>query len=114
MPHPDSPADKPAAEPSQREQRTALRRRQILRAATEIFGTRGYRNGSLSEIAEQVGITHAGILHHFGSKNQLLLEVLDYRDEVDVEDLEGQHPPEGMALFRHLVATARYNTDRPG
>ncbi|HZE41575.1 MAG TPA: TetR/AcrR family transcriptional regulator [Stackebrandtia sp.] len=98
----------------QREERTALRRKEILRAATEIFGTRGYKSGSLTEIAEQVGMTHAGILHHFGSKNQLLLAVLDYRDEQDVQDLEGKHPPEGMALFKHLVATARYNAKRPG
>lgn len=114
MPKADSPVSKSAGPPSQREQRTALRRKQILRAATAIFGARGYRNGSLSEIAEQVGMTHAGILHHFGSKNQLLLEVLDYRDEEDVQNLEGKHPPEGLALFRHLVATARRNTTRPG
>lgn len=99
---------------SQRELRTAMRRKEILRAATAIFGARGYKSGSLNEIAAQVGMTHAGILHHFGSKNQLLLEVLDYRDEEDVEDLEGQHPPEGLALFRHLVATAHFNTTRPG
>ncbi|MGH8794882.1 MAG: TetR/AcrR family transcriptional regulator [Stackebrandtia sp.] len=100
---------------SPRRQRSAKRRNEILRAATDIFGARGYRNGSLGEIADKVGITHAGILHHFGSKNQLLLEVLDYRDRVDdVEDLEGRHPPEGMPLFRHLVETARRNTARPG
>jgi AcrR family transcriptional regulator len=116
MPHAETPAPEAAgpAVKSQREQRTALRRKEILRAATAIFGARGYKSGSLTEIAEQVGMTHAGILHHFGSKNQLLLEVLDYRDEEDVADLEGQHPPEGIALFRHLVATARRNTDRPG
>lgn len=94
--------------------RSEQRRREILEAAMATFGARGYRNGSLGEIADQVGITHAGILHHFGSKNQLLLEVLDYRDEADVEQLEGRHPPEGMPLFRHLVDTARNNTTRPG
>ncbi|GAA4893171.1 TetR family transcriptional regulator [Stackebrandtia albiflava] len=97
-----------------RQLRSEQRRLEILRAATATFGARGYRNGSLGEIADQVGITHAGILHHFGSKNQLLLEVLDYRDQVDVEQLEGKHPPEGLPLFRHLVDTARNNTTRPG
>ncbi|ADD42297.1 TetR/AcrR family transcriptional regulator [Stackebrandtia nassauensis] len=99
---------------SLRQRRTAKRREDILRAATEIFGNRGYKSGSLTEIAEQVGMTHAGILHHFGSKNQLLLAVLDYRDEADVQDLEGKHPPEGMDLFKHLVDTARLNSTRPG
>ena len=78
------------------------------------FGTKGYYNGSLAEVADQVGMTHAGVLHHFGSKDQLLLEVLDHRDRTDVEHLEGRQVPGGLDLFRHLVKTARLNADRPG
>ena len=95
-------------------QATAERRAEILRAAANTFGSKGYKNGSLAEVAEQVGITHAGVLHHFGSKEQLLVEVLEYRDKEDVRDLEGQHIPYGIELFRHLVRTARLNVDRPG
>lgn len=93
---------------------TLLRRQEILKAAIEIFGSKGYTNGTLADIAEQVGMTHAGILHHFGSKDQLLLEVLSYRDESDVEDLEEKHIPDGLDLFRHLVRTAFSNVKRPG
>ena len=78
------------------------------------FGAKGYYNGSLAEVADQVGITHAGVLHHFGSKDQLLLEVLEYRDRTDVEHLEGQQVPGGLGLFEHLVKTARLNAERPG
>lgn len=78
------------------------------------FGTRGYNKGPLTEIAEQVGMTHAGVLHHFGSKDQLLLEVLRYRDESDVKDLEGQHIPDGIDMFEHLVKTALLNAQRAG
>ncbi|WP_084077167.1 TetR/AcrR family transcriptional regulator [Demequina sp. NBRC 110057] len=93
---------------------TAARRREILAAALEIFGAKGYNNGPLAEIAEQVGMTHAGILHHFGSKDRLLVEVLRYRDESDVEGIEGQHIPGGTELFRHLIRTAFANEERPG
>ncbi len=93
---------------------TAARREEILRAAMRVFGSKGYHQGSLAEVAEQVGITHAGVLHHFGSKNQLLIEVLEFRDVVDVEHLEGKHIPGGLDLFRHLVTTARMNAERPG
>ncbi|WP_062305182.1 TetR/AcrR family transcriptional regulator [Demequina subtropica] len=93
---------------------TLERRREILRAALEIFGSKGYNNGPLVEIAEQVDMTHAGILHHFGSKDRLLVEVLRYRDEADVEGIEGQHIPDGTELFRHLVRTAFANEERPG
>lgn len=78
------------------------------------FGNRGYSKGSLVDIADQVGMTHAGVLHHFGSKDQLLLEVLAYRDKTDVEHLQGKHIPGGLDLFRHLVTTARLNAGRPG
>jgi len=93
---------------------TARRREEILQAAMVTFGAKGYYNGSLAEIAQKVGITHAGVLHHFGSKDQLLLEVLEYRDRVDVEHLKGHQAPTGLELFRHLIATARANMDRPG
>lgn len=93
---------------------TLARRRDILDAAVEIFGSKGFAGGTLQEIADQVGMTHAGILHHFGSKHALLLEVLQHRDETDVADLEGQHIPDGMPLFRHLVRTAFANAHRAG
>ena len=93
---------------------TLVRRREILDASVEIFGAKGFTGGTLQEIADQVGMTHAGILHHFGSKDQLLLEVLLHRDETDVAHLEGQHIPDGLALFRHLVKTAFLNAQRVG
>ncbi|WP_243073845.1 TetR/AcrR family transcriptional regulator [Microbacterium sp. SS28] len=93
---------------------TLARRREILDAAVEIFGSKGFTGGTLQEIADQVGMTHAGILHHFGSKHELLLEVLQHRDDTDVADLEEQHIPDGMPLFRHLVRTAFVNAHRAG
>jgi AcrR family transcriptional regulator len=92
----------------------AERREEILRAATRVFGSKGYHAGSLVDVAEQVGITHAGVLHHFGSKDKLLWEVLEYRDRVDVEHVEGKHIPGGLDLFRHLLTTARINAERRG
>jgi len=91
-----------------------VRQREILDASIEIFGSKGYAGGSLQDIADQVGMTHAGVLHHFGSKDQLLLEVLLHRDKTDVAHLEGQHIPDGVALFRHLVKTAFLNAQRAG
>jgi len=93
---------------------TLRRRAEILQAAMEVFGAKGFANGTLHEIAEQVDMTHAGVLHHFGSKTQLLVEVLSYRDQSDVADLTEQHIPGGMELFRHLVRTAFVNARRAG
>ena len=102
------------AAPKAKRPTRAHRREEILAAATRVFGSKGYHQGSLVDVAAQVGITHAGVLHHFGSKDKLLWEVLEYRDRVDVQHLEGKHIPGGMDLFRHLVTTARLNVDRRG
>lgn len=57
------------------------RQKEILAAATEIFASDGYRGGSLRDVAKTLGVTPGAILHHFGSKEQLLVAVLDDRDE---------------------------------
>jgi AcrR family transcriptional regulator len=93
---------------------TAEKRQRILEAAMSIFATRGYNNGSLVEIGEAAGVSHTGVMHHFGSKDQLLIAMLEYRDDSDVAELEGKHIPDGAALFEHLVRTVRLNTERPG
>ena len=94
--------------------RTAKTREDILDAALATFGNRGYNNGSLVEIADQVGMTHAGVLHHFGSKDQLLLAVLAHRDLASSRDLRDAKLPGGAELFAHLRQTARINAAQPG
>lgn len=93
---------------------TPARREEIVRAAARTFAEKGYRRGSLAEVAEQVGITHAGVLHHFGSKEQLLVAVLQQRDEDGLRDLADGHDPRGRELFAHLVRTMRANERRAG
>lgn len=99
---------------SQMRPATVRKRTEILRAAVEIFGTKGSTNGTLADVADQVGMTHAGVLHHFGSKQNLLLEVLAFRDQDDVAELAEKHMPGGADLFLHLVQTAVRNARRPG
>jgi len=61
--------------------KTAARQQEILDAALAVFGRSGYRSGSIREIAEAVGMSQAGLLHHFESKDALLIAVLRHRDE---------------------------------
>ncbi|WP_144794377.1 TetR/AcrR family transcriptional regulator [Microbacterium paludicola] len=93
---------------------TRQKRADIVKAAVEIFGNKGSTNGTLADVAERVGMTHAGVLHHFGSKQNLLLAVLAYRDQADVAELDDKHIPGGADLFLHLVRTAFVNAQRPG
>jgi AcrR family transcriptional regulator len=56
------------------------RRQEILQAALEIFSVQGYRGASMADIAEKVGLTVAGVLHYYSSKEELLAAVLERRD----------------------------------
>ncbi len=59
------------------------RRQRILSVAEKLLARNGWRNTSLAQIAREVGVTPAGLLHHFESKEQLLNAVLDARDHDD-------------------------------
>jgi AcrR family transcriptional regulator len=59
------------------------RRQRILSVAEKLLARNGWRNTSLAQIAREAGVTPAGLLHHFESKEQLLNAVLDARDHDD-------------------------------
>src|SRR5205809_169296 len=63
-----------------RRDRAARRREEIIAAASALFARHGYRGTGLAEIAARVGITQAGVLYHFGSKDGLLRAVIEHRD----------------------------------
>ena len=48
----------------------------ILAAAAVAFGDRGYDSATLEDVAGQLGLTRGAVLHHFGSKEEILREVI--------------------------------------
>jgi AcrR family transcriptional regulator len=89
------------------------KRAEIIERATALFGEVGYRGSSLREIAARCGISHPGLLHHFPTKEALLIAVLEQRDEQDA--LRYFTPPErGVAQLRRVVALAAHNETRRG
>ena len=57
--------------------RPADTRDRVLQVAQALFAERGYRGTSLRDIAKRIGIKAPSLLHHFPSKQQLYLAVLD-------------------------------------
>ncbi len=78
----------------------------------QVFSESGFRDGSLRDIAERVGMTHAGMRHHFPTKVALLAAVLRLRDESALETGAASRP-RGVAVLREWVAATRRNIDRP-
>jgi AcrR family transcriptional regulator len=68
---PTDPADSPRLTAQER----------ILGAAKQVFAAHGFRGGSLNDVAKLSGYTRAGLLHHYPSKQAVLLALLDLRDE---------------------------------
>ena len=59
------------------------RREAILAEAIGIIGEHGFRSFSLNKLAVRCGLTNAGVLHYFGSKDGLLVALLQERDRRD-------------------------------
>ncbi|MEH0422950.1 TetR/AcrR family transcriptional regulator [Streptomyces sp. B21-083] len=87
--------------------RTEERRAEIVRAALNVIAERGYRGTSLAAVAERVGLTQQGLLHHFPTKDALLVAVLRERDQWDAM-------PETRWRLDLLASLVEYNAMRPG
>jgi AcrR family transcriptional regulator len=85
------------------------KRNEILQTALEVFSREGYRGASLREIAEAVNLSQAGLLHYFGSKEELFAEILRVRDESD-----GDAYAQSGSASDALVAIMRHNATVPG
>jgi AcrR family transcriptional regulator len=58
------------------ESRAQDSRDEILKAATDLFATRGFHETSMAEVARVAGVSKALIFWHFKSKEELLVAVL--------------------------------------
>ena len=72
------------ARPRQREAPEA-RREQIIDEAIRIVGERGYYGFTVQDLAQRCGLSNAGLLYHFGTKEQLLIEMLETFERRETE-----------------------------
>lgn len=93
--------------------KTRARKIAILDAALEVFAQSGYRAGSLRDVANLVGISEAGLLHHFPNKVKLLEAVLEHRDDLS-RSIVVIDAADGAVTLRGLVDLATYNASVPG
>ncbi|WP_019611272.1 TetR/AcrR family transcriptional regulator [Nocardiopsis sp. CNS-639] len=92
--------------------KSARRREEIIRAAVEVFSESGFRDGSLRQVAERAGMTHAGMRHHFPTKSDLLEAVLQWREHQALERARRSHPV-GLEVLRAWVDSVADSITRP-
>ena len=103
------PAGEPQAPSRPRSYAKGVARRQeILDHAIEVFADKGAEGTSLRAIAEKIGVSHAALLHYFGSREELLVEVL--------REGERRHgdPRDKEEVVGTMVRAAERNVTIPG
>jgi AcrR family transcriptional regulator len=60
-----------------RSERKARTRAQLLQAAARVYARRGFDSATLDEVAEEAGFTKGAVYDHFGSKENLLVALVD-------------------------------------
>jgi AcrR family transcriptional regulator len=82
-------------------------------AAKHLIATHGFHRASLATIATRVGLSEPGLLHHFPSKEHLLLELLALRQDHDRERV-ARAMADHEGFLDALLGLCRENEATPG
>jgi AcrR family transcriptional regulator len=93
------------------------RRAQILREASDLFGSRGFKGTTTRDVAGRVGLTEAALYRYFPSKEAMYAAILDQRMAapevldpfqplIDAGDDRGVFTQLALALLRSLGGDA--------
>lgn len=86
------------------------RRQEIVEAARDLFDRQGYRNTTIADVMDHLGIAKGTIYHYFKSKEELLEAVIEMTVDESIEQMRRLvDEMEGSALekFRRLVEAGR-------
>lgn len=92
-------------------------RNNILDAAEPLFLATGYADVSLSQIAKAANVTKSLIHHHFGSKDQLWIEVKKrfFGDYLEGQAIQLKDTPASAELLKQsMIAYFHYIRQKPG
>ncbi|MER6993111.1 TetR/AcrR family transcriptional regulator [Saccharopolyspora hirsuta] len=88
-----------------RKLRYVHRRGEMLRAATEHALDHGLEDLTLRKVAQAVGVSHATLVHHFTTKEQLITEIVEgvLAETLAVPDLPLDHPDPLREVWRRAT-----------
>jgi AcrR family transcriptional regulator len=109
------------ARPRQSRLNTELRQEQVLEEATRMIAERGYKGISIQEVADRCRVSKTLLLYYFGSKDGLLVALLQFRVSRDTAALSwlraevnarGELPLKSVHLMLHAIVER--NLSQPG
>jgi TetR/AcrR family transcriptional regulator, cholesterol catabolism regulator len=87
------------------------RRRAVVETAAHVFREKGYQAASINDIARELGTDRASIYYYIGSKEELLVEVVNvvvdeiYRVAVRIATMKSNPKERLSAIIREMVAS---------
>ena len=79
------------------------RKTDIIRAAGELFGLKGYHKTTLQDIIEQVGCSKGSFYHHFESKLHVMQALANQRVEKDYRAYADKNTAHGLDKLNRLL-----------
>lgn len=83
--------------------RSNTRHAEIVRTAAVLFRERGYAGTTVRDLGKAVGVTSGSLFHHFGTKEEILLCVVDEGLRQTIELIEAKRAVERTPKARMLA-----------
>jgi AcrR family transcriptional regulator len=91
-----------------RTERKAATRAKLLEAAARVYASRGFAGATLDEVAEEAGFTKGAVYAHFGSKDNLLVALMDEYLAAELAQQVALFDPDETTWKRPLAGSARW------
>jgi AcrR family transcriptional regulator len=89
---------------------TAMRQRQILNAAEDVFSGKGFAAATIAEIAQKAGLAEGTIYNYFPSKRELFIAIIrEFIITVPLLDLIDKIPKADIAVTFRQILKNRFN-----
>lgn len=101
-----------------REKQKAMRRQAISEAAVRLFEKQGYQATTIEQIAREAGVSAPTVFTYFGSKQEILLEMLREGDRIALSNTrahmpEFDNPVEALCYLDKQIVEYTFATLRP-
>lgn len=75
---------------------------EIVDIAARLFGARGLRGASIVAVAQEAGLSDAGVLHHFPTKSALIDAVIERSAQTQTDRMQELVAPGGLPALRAM------------